>query len=386
MAANVHSILGQLQHLVRYAHWAYTNDDGAEFRSAAMDLHGDVNYRKLQIVTPFLKDHLRALTPNTHLHLGIRHSDTLVLAFRGTDFPFTVEDFVNPMEWWGFWGNVWTDFAFRMAPVPWLPEDSRALAHEGFLAAFNNLVADGRLRSSILHLVGGAHPRTIELCGHSLGAALATLCALWCKTQWPDANVTCVTLGSPRVGNEAFVEEFNHRGIDCYRLILDDDPIPTLPDRYTQALPAKLPNEQTGLTPAETKYQHVGTPILLHKGTDANFSSADLGTERADIEAEEEAGPLPRTVEVTYKWGGFAPYWTLRGAQMVPAILRSHDPADYSTVVQRVLEHAASEPNPRMHDTIMKLGLIRCRHRDHGEFHLVVPAARVQGPEWMFIR
>ena len=101
------NILGQIQHLVRYANWAYLND-GAEFRFTAADLHGDVNYRKLQIVTPFFKDYLQAFTPNTHVHLGIRNSDTLVLAFRGTDFPFTFENLVNPRRWWGFWGNVWT--------------------------------------------------------------------------------------------------------------------------------------------------------------------------------------------------------------------------------------------------------------------------------------
>lgn len=66
------------------------NDDGAEFRSTAIDLTGDVQYRKLGIVTPFFKDKLKVLTPN-----GIRNGDTVVLAFRGTDFPFTVENLVS---------------------------------------------------------------------------------------------------------------------------------------------------------------------------------------------------------------------------------------------------------------------------------------------------
>jgi hypothetical protein len=172
-------ILKQYQHLVRYADWAYMNDDGAEFRSTAADLSGDVRYRKLQIVTPFFKDKLKALTPNTHVHLGIRNGDTLVLAFRGTDFPFTIENLLNPKRWWGFWGNVWTDFAFRTTQIRWLSEEnSPVLVHDGFLSAFDNLLVDDRLRSSILHLCGDRPPTKIEVCGHSLGGALATLCAL----------------------------------------------------------------------------------------------------------------------------------------------------------------------------------------------------------------
>ncbi|KAK4133842.1 hypothetical protein BT67DRAFT_381521 [Trichocladium antarcticum] len=268
------NILGQIQHLVRYANWAYLNDDGTEFRAAAADLHGDASYRKLEIETPFFKHHLQAFTPNTHVHLGIRNRDTLVLAFRGTDFPFTVENFVNPMQWWGFWGN----------------------------------------------------------------------------TQWPDANVTCVTLGSPRVGNEALVDEFVAHNIVCYRLVVDNDPIPTVPDRFSQAVPGKLPASQPGSSAADSKYQHVGTPVLLHlhQGRDASSdgSSVEIGMERADIDDEEDAAAaLPWQINLPYQLGGFVPYWALRGAKMVPRIVKCHDPAEYSRIVQRVLERAAGEMN-----------------------------------------
>lgn len=384
------NILGQIQHLVRYANWAYLNDDGTEFRAAAADLHGDASYRKLEIETPFFKHHLKALTPNTHVHLGIRNRDTLVLAFRGTDFPFTVENFVNPRQWWGFWGNVWTDFAFRMNKVHWLPQGSDVLAHEGFLTAFNNLLTDGRLRTSILRLVGGEKPKNIEICGHSLGAALATLCALWCKTQWPDANVICVTLGSPRVGNEALVDEFVAHNIVCYRLVVDNDPIPTVPDRFSQAVPGKLPASQPGSSAADRKYQHVGTPVLLHlhQGRDgpSDGSSVEIGMERADIDNEEEAAAaLPWQINLPYQLGGFLPYWALRGAKMAPRIVKCHDPAGYSRIVQRVLERAAGEMN---HTDPLRGRRANVGCSNHRKFYLVKPgidphweAARRQGPD-----
>lgn len=337
-------ILQQYQHLVRYAHWAYMNDDGAEFRSAAADLHGDVRYRKLEIVTPFFKDKLKALTPNTHVHLGIRGNDTLVLAFRGTDFPFTVENLVNPKRWWGFWGNVWTDLAFQITQVPWLPEDSPpVLVHEGFLAAFNNLVNDDRLHSAILHLCGGRPPDKIEVCGHSLGGALAALCALWCKTHWPGTSVTCLTLGSPRVGNGAFCQRFRNSGILYYRLEVEGDPIPTVPDRFSQAVPAKLPTSRPHWTDDDQRYHHVGIPILLHEAGARMVNSVEYGLERPDIEAEEEATPLPRAFRIPYEMGGFLAYWLLRGVRMVPAIWQYHDPAGYETVVQRILEQRPGE-------------------------------------------
>ena len=53
---------------------------------------------------------------------------------------------------------------------------------------------------------GGATPTRVLCCGHSLGGALATLASAWASYEYPDADVRCVTLGSPRVGNPAFVD------------------------------------------------------------------------------------------------------------------------------------------------------------------------------------
>ena len=62
----------------------------------------------------------------------------------------------------------------------------------------------------ILDLVK-AHPecKEVKTYGHSLGAAISTLTAIDIKTAFPDRNVTCITGGSPRVGNDTFVEVWN---------------------------------------------------------------------------------------------------------------------------------------------------------------------------------
>jgi predicted lipase len=52
----------------------------------------------------------------------------------------------------------------------------------------------------------GSTPTRVLCCGHSLGGALATLAATWASFEYPEADVRCVTLGSPRVGNPAFVD------------------------------------------------------------------------------------------------------------------------------------------------------------------------------------
>ncbi|KAF4627117.1 hypothetical protein G7Y89_g11042 [Cudoniella acicularis] len=72
--------LANIQHLVQYTFRAYDDGDGAEFRSSAKELKGKpIGARKVESTR----------SAGNHVHLGVRNSDTLVLAFRGTDFPMT---------------------------------------------------------------------------------------------------------------------------------------------------------------------------------------------------------------------------------------------------------------------------------------------------------
>lgn len=88
--------------------------------------------------------------------------------------------------------------------------------HEGFLEAFNSVWGD--IASELAQL-----PATCPLfyAGHSLGAALATLAA---ASRAPQA---LYTFGSPRVGNQVFVESLAQFPI--HRVVDDRDLVPTLP-------------------------------------------------------------------------------------------------------------------------------------------------------------
>ena len=63
-------------------------------------------------------------------------------------------------------------------------------------------------------------PKQLLITGHSLGGALATLCALDFRLN-PVPNyqptIKVITFGAPQVGNEKFVEIFNQNVPDCQR-------------------------------------------------------------------------------------------------------------------------------------------------------------------------
>ncbi|KAJ8904001.1 hypothetical protein NDN08_000531 [Rhodosorus marinus] len=155
--------------------------------------------------------------------------DRIVVAFKGTQSG----------------ANVRTDLQAAMYPLNrfvegfviedqvhhlrkgWVRKKMQPMIHKGFGFAYTTV---RQLIWNEVHRLYEENPRPLFFTGHSLGGALATLCAMDCsKTISPVDGCYAFTYGSPRVGNKQFVEEYN-REVPCtWRLVHAEDPVTKLP-------------------------------------------------------------------------------------------------------------------------------------------------------------
>lgn len=161
--------------------------------------------------------------------------DGVVVAFRGSSSP---ADFMQ-------------DGKFEMAPLMYLRHDSAqpcsARIHQGFAEDWSALelavVSQVKTQLAALRRVT-ANPK-IYITGHSLGGALAILCA-WALNRQHLPVRAVYTFGQPRVGNKAFRDLYNFEPIiaadgdvhsPCFARLGDitfhvinaNDPVPLLP-------------------------------------------------------------------------------------------------------------------------------------------------------------
>jgi len=116
---------------------------------------------------------------------------------------------------------------------------SHTKIHKGFLKQYlllrNQVIK--KIKDELALNNNDAKSLKIHLTGHSLGGALATICAVDISEQFPELQVTCVTFGSPRVGNSAFVKRYQNflqrneaNGADkSFRIVEQADVVPRLP-------------------------------------------------------------------------------------------------------------------------------------------------------------
>jgi hypothetical protein len=130
-------ILTSIHRLAQYASLAYVAD-GAEFRMYAPELRGPTIDRKLET------KHRSFLTQNTHIHWGIRDTQTVVVVFSGYDSPWLLEDYaIRPLSsLYGLFRYVATDLSFGLEQINWDKGPENAWAHKHFLLAFNKLRED----------------------------------------------------------------------------------------------------------------------------------------------------------------------------------------------------------------------------------------------------
>ncbi|GAB4817729.1 hypothetical protein N2152v2_004775 [Parachlorella kessleri] len=135
--------------------------------------------------------------------------------------------------------NVRSDLEVWRTPYPAgvgsLLLGTRPMVHAGFHRAWSaNKFSEellGRLEKVLHHCskqqseAGGGKGVTVYVTGHSLGAALATLCAFDIKqrSSIPAHDIKVYTFGAPRTGNHAYARLYNASLPDTWHVINNDD-------------------------------------------------------------------------------------------------------------------------------------------------------------------
>ena len=140
--------------------------------------------------------------------------------------------------------TIWDWIAdFDAAPLPYIPDPAAGMAHMGFQLVYESI------RASIRQLLQTGCPgmRELWVTGHSLGGALAVLCAYDILVNFGLGVVPQLyTFAGPRAGDPTFANNFNGRIANCYRIVNFMDVVPQVP-----------------LPPL---YEHVGQETLVYGG------------------------------------------------------------------------------------------------------------------------
>lgn len=160
-----------------------------------------------------------------------QYDDTITIAFRGTE---SSED-------------ILTDLKLFQVPfyLPNISYTETPNVHQGFNLQFQAIKFD--LHQHIEKILKSHKIEKLVFTGHSLGGALATIASVYFSSKYPLLELTCFTLGSPRVGDTKFIKIFNERIKNSYRYVNDNDPVPCVPTVW--------------------RFEHVKGLIWLHQDT-----------------------------------------------------------------------------------------------------------------------
>ena len=162
--------------------------------------------------------------------------NNLILAIRGTS---------NGVEWWDDintlgmavfkvpnCGNVGLGFeriysTIEIVPISIPGVQQQTLRQSGGLT--EQLFTLLKLRAAATGAQAAIASQSIEVTGHSLGAALATLFVMENARTRKISNPTLCTFASPHVGDWIFVDAFNALGLTSWRIVNKQDFVPSLP-------------------------------------------------------------------------------------------------------------------------------------------------------------
>ena len=143
---------------------------------------------------------------NTSTMYYSKSKNIIIISFSGTRYL---------SEWYD-------DFDYEQIKPDFI-NDEKILIHRGHYKLY------ATLRNKLINdLKNILNDQTVIVCtGHSLGASLATICFADIFSNKIGKNITLYSYGSPRVGNNAFVDLVNVKGTS-YRIVNNEDLIPQL--------------------------------------------------------------------------------------------------------------------------------------------------------------
>lgn len=106
-------------------------------------------------------------------------------------------------------------------------DDSDMLVHSGFYNTFKSL--QPLIFNHVQEIMKKEEIENIIYTGHSAGGSEAQICLTQLATMYPKSKHTCLTFGSPRVGNKSFVETFHSLCSESLQFVNLYDPVPHLP-------------------------------------------------------------------------------------------------------------------------------------------------------------
>lgn len=144
-------------------------------------------------------------------------------------------------------------------PNVYAASKSGVLMHRGFTDAYISA------RSDIHRIIQKSVMTRWVITGHSLGGALSKLCAVDLQYNFaPKISVEVYVFGSPRVGNQAFVDSYNRRVPNTWRFVNGNDVVSGLPRRWQN-------------------YRHVNTRVRLGSRLSWRIISGSLQDHRIDF-------------------------------------------------------------------------------------------------------
>ncbi|XP_057538951.1 lipase-like [Amaranthus tricolor] len=143
--------------------------------------------------------------------------NAIIVAFRGTQ-EHSIQNWVEDL----YWKQLDLNY----------PEMPEAMVHHGFYNAYHNTTMRPGVIDGIKQAKKLFGDIDVIVIGHSMGGAMAAICALDLKVHHDIKNVQVTTFGQPRIGNAAFASYYSQYVPNTIRVTHEHDMVPHLPPYY----------------------------------------------------------------------------------------------------------------------------------------------------------